>query len=38
MFIKRQVGVTITLGACALLLSGCLAAFPSNGLGGYFYI
>lgn len=38
MFLKRQVGVVIALAACALMLSGCLATFPSNGLGGYFYI
>jgi hypothetical protein len=38
MSIKNKIGMAITLALCALALSGCLTTFPSNGIGGSFYI
>jgi hypothetical protein len=38
MSITKKISVAITLALCAVALSGCLPTFPSNGLGGSFYI
>ena len=38
MSIKKKISVAITLALCAVALSGCIPTFPSNGLGGSFYI
>jgi len=38
MSITKKISVAITLALCAVALSGCIPTFPSNGLGGSFYI
>jgi hypothetical protein len=38
MSIKKKISLAITLALWAVAWSGCIPTFPSNGLGGSFYI